>query len=189
MLHRHPNVSTRNSLKTHWSSVCCWPFATIPIVPLSRLLMSYPFSSLGHYTALQHSAQTSLYENNPSLSITVTVDELLQSDHRVIKNSGSSTGKFTFTAAEGGDHRICFTPSGHNTGGWLSGGTDHGNIKLSLDLAIGETSAIESSDKGKLSEIAQKVRDLNARLQDVRREQVFQRVSLVASPWSCWART
>ena len=50
-------------------------------------------------------------------------------------------------------------------------------MKLTLDLAIGETSAIESTDKGKLSEIAQKIRDLNGRLQDIRREQVFQRVT------------
>ena len=48
---------------------------------------------------------------------------------------------------------------------------------MTLDLAIGETSQIESTDKGKLTEIAQKVRDLNSRLQDIRREQVFQRVS------------
>ena len=53
-------------------------------------------------------------------------------------------------------------------------------MKLTLDLAIGETSAIESSDKGKLSEIAQKIRDLNGRLQDIRREQVFQRVSNIS---------
>ena len=50
-------------------------------------------------------------------------------------------------------------------------------VKLTLDMAIGETSAIESTDKGKMSEISQKVRDLNSRLQDIRREQVFQRVS------------
>ncbi len=50
-----------------------------------------------------------------------------------------------------------------------------------MDLAIGETSAIESTDKGKMSEIAQKVRDLNGRLQDIRREQVFQRVSCVVA--------
>ena len=42
-------------------------------------------------------------------------------------------------------------------------------------MAIGETSAIESSDKDKMGEVVQKVKDLNARLQDVRREQVFQR--------------
>lgn len=52
-----------------------------------------------------------------------------------------------------------------------------GNVKLTLDLAIGESSKIESSDKGKIQGIVQKVKDLNARLQDIRREQVFQRVS------------
>lgn len=52
-----------------------------------------------------------------------------------------------------------------------------GNVRLTLDLAIGESSKIESSDKGKIQGIVQKVKDLNARLQDIRREQVFQRVS------------
>ena len=52
-----------------------------------------------------------------------------------------------------------------------------GGIKLTLDLAIGETSALESSDKGKIQDIVQKVKDLNGRLQDIRREQIFQRVS------------
>lgn len=44
-------------------------------------------------------------------------------------------------------------------------------------MAIGETSQIESDDKGKINDIVQKVKDLNSRLQDIRREQVFQRVS------------
>jgi hypothetical protein len=51
-------------------------------------------------------------------------------------------------------------------------------VKLTLDLAIGETSAIESEDKGTIQDIVQKVKDLNGRLQDIRREQVFQRVSM-----------
>lgn len=50
-----------------------------------------------------------------------------------------------------------------------------GGVKFELDMAIGETSQIESTDKDKLSEVASKVKDLNARLQDVRREQIFQR--------------
>jgi len=56
---------------------------------------------------------------------------------------------------------------------------ERGAIKFSLDLAIGETSNIESTDKGKLDDIVQKVRDLNGRLQDIKREQVFQRVCTV----------
>lgn len=42
-------------------------------------------------------------------------------------------------------------------------------------MAIGETSLIASSDKEKLGEVVQRVKDISARLQDVRREQVFQR--------------
>ena len=64
-----------------------------------------------------------------------------------------------------------------------------GGIKLTLDLAIGVTSAIESEDKGKINDIVQKVKDLNGRLQDIRREQVFQRVSLSSLPLlhpHCW---
>jgi len=74
---------------------------------------------------------------------------------------------------------ICFTPS-HSTGhsGWL-GGQSVGGVKLTLDLAIGETSAIESQDKGKIADIVQKVKDLNGRLQDIKREQVFQRVCVI----------
>ena len=53
-----------------------------------------------------------------------------------------------------------------------------GGVKLFLDLATGETSQVESADKGKISDIVQKVKDLNAKLLDIRREQVFQRVRL-----------
>lgn len=65
------------------------------------------------------------------------------------------------------------------SGGWLSSGI-HGTVKFSLDMAIGETSKIESTDKGKIDDIVQRVRDLNSRLQDIRREQVFQRVCFAA---------
>jgi len=46
-----------------------------------------------------------------------------------------------------------------------------------LDMTIGESSKIESDDKNKIDSIVGKVRELNGRLADVRREQVFQRVS------------
>ena len=93
-----------------------------------------------------------------------------------MNTKGSRAGKFTFSAADSGDHRICFTASVPGDGGWLSSGQPVGGIRLTLDLAIGATSAIESTDKEKMQDIAQKVRDLNGRLQDIRREQVFQRV-------------
>lgn len=103
--------------------------------------------------------------------------EIFDNDHRVVFQTGSASGRFTFTAADSGDHKICFTPSSTSgSSNWLSALHPQGGIKLTLDLAIGETSQIESDDKGKINDIVQKVKDLNGRLQDIRREQVFQRV-------------
>ncbi|KAL9046965.1 MAG: hypothetical protein Q9214_000339 [Letrouitia sp. 1 TL-2023] len=131
----------------------------------------------GHYKAEEFHQESNSYVSNKDMSILVTVEEVFDNDHRVVNTKGSATGKFTFSAADSGDHRICFTASSPGGGGWLSGGQPIGVVKLTLDLAIGATSAIESTDKEKMDDIAQKVKDLNGRLQDIRREQVFQRVS------------
>jgi p24 family protein alpha len=105
--------------------------------------------------------------------------ELFENNHRIVSQRGGSGGRFTFTAHEAGDHKICFTPSSDSgKTGWLSTSNPNGGIKLTLDMTIGETSAIESSDKDKLEDIQSRIKDLNSRLQDIRREQVFQRVRL-----------
>lgn len=101
---------------------------------------------------------------------------MFDNNHRVVNQKGSHSGRFTFSAADSGDHKICFTASSTNSAGWLSSLAPLGSIRLTLDLAIGETSQIESTDKGKIHDIAKRVQDLNGRLQDIRREQVFQRV-------------
>ena len=132
----------------------------------------------GHYTAEEYSPETNRHEPSPALSIHITVDETFDNDHRVVSQRGSSSGRFTFTAADAGEHKLCFNAIGAtSSAGWLSGGSGVGGIKFTLDLAIGDTSKIESTDKGKINDIVKRVRDLNARLGDVRREQAFQRVS------------
>lgn len=98
-----------------------------------------------------------------------------------MNQKGSSSGRFTFTAGDSGEHRLCFWAShSGNNHGWFS--SDSTDVKLHLDLAIGETSEIQSKDKDKIADIVQRVKDLNARLQDIKREQVFQRVSLEPGP-------
>ncbi|KAI1817395.1 emp24/gp25L/p24 family/GOLD [Poronia punctata] len=131
---------------------------------------------VGHYDAGEFDAKTGQYSEHDGLSIYISVDEVFDNDHRIVSQRGSASGRFTFTAHEAGDHRICFTPSS-NSGrqGWLNAAYPNGGIKLTLDLAIGESSEIESTDKGKLQDISQRVKDLNSRLQDIRREQIFQR--------------
>jgi hypothetical protein len=135
------------------------------VPPSTHTLQSHPIP----YTP----SNPSIPQNTPN-----NPQEVFDNDHRVVSQKGSSAGRFTFSAADSGDHKICFTPSSSSGGsGWLSALHPMGGIKLTLDLAIGETSAIESKDKGKMNDIVQKVKDLNGRLQDIRREQVFQRVS------------
>jgi hypothetical protein len=162
---------------------------------------------VGHYTAEEFDDDLKMWKKHDGLNIFISVDvlspflsfpslpisiaitvmltttqEVFDNDHRVVSQKGSSAGRFTFSAADSGDHKICFTPSSSSGGtGWLSALHPQGGIKLTLDMAIGETSAIESKDKGKINDIVQKVKDLNGRLQDIRREQVFQRVSLISS--------
>lgn len=138
---------------------------------------------LGDFIAESYHAGTQSYLVSSDVGIHVTVDETFDNDHRVVSQRAPSKGRFIFSAADSGDHRICFTPSNAPSAGWLSNGVPaQGGIKFTLDMAIGETSQIESNDKGKVSEMVQKVRDLNARLQDIRREQVFQRVCLPGWP-------
>ncbi|KAK3937912.1 putative transmembrane emp24 domain-protein 9 protein [Diplogelasinospora grovesii] len=131
---------------------------------------------VGHYTAEEWDDQRQAWWKHDGLSVYISVDEVFDNEHRVVSQRGSAAGKFTFTAAEAGDHKICFVPSSNSgRSSWLSTSSPNGGIRLTLDMAIGETSAIESSDKDKLQDLATRVRDLNMRLQDIRREQVFQR--------------
>ncbi|KAI1438495.1 emp24/gp25L/p24 family/GOLD [Xylaria sp. CBS 124048] len=129
---------------------------------------------VGHYTAEEWEDNTQSWAKHEGISIYISVDEVFDNNHRVVSQRGSEAGRFTFTAHEAGDHRICFTPS-TNSGRQLSASNPNGGIKLTLDLAIGESSEIESTDKGKLQDISQRVKDLNSRLHDIRREQIFQR--------------
>ncbi|KAI2627456.1 emp24/gp25L/p24 family/GOLD-domain-containing protein [Hypomontagnella submonticulosa] len=130
---------------------------------------------VGHYTAEEWDDNLQAWAKHDGISIYISVEEVFDNDHRVVSQRGASSGRFTFTAADAGEHRICFTPSSSSgRPGWLSSVQPNGGIKLTLDLAIG-SSEIESTDKTKLIDISQRVRDLNSRLQDIRREQIFQR--------------
>ncbi|QSZ31523.1 hypothetical protein DSL72_001090 [Monilinia vaccinii-corymbosi] len=132
---------------------------------------------VGHYTAEEYDDDKKAWSQHDDLKIYISVDEIFDNDHRVVFQKGASSGRFTFTAADSGEHKICFTPysTSSSSYNWLNMLHPQGGIKFTLDMAIGETSQIESNDKGKINDIVQKVQDLNGRLQDIRREQVFQR--------------
>jgi hypothetical protein len=129
----------------------------------------------GTFSTAVINQQSTTYTVDPDLKMLITVDETFDNDHRVVSKRDSHSGRFTFSAADAGQHRICFTPETNAaSSGWFSDAK--GAVKVTLDMTIGETSKIETEDKDKMQDIVQKVKDLNGRLQDIRREQVFQRV-------------
>ncbi|KDR65741.1 hypothetical protein GALMADRAFT_260151 [Galerina marginata CBS 339.88] len=121
----------------------------------------------GHYRALEWSEHEQKYTDNPELGIIVEVQEE-PSGHTVVKTIGPLDGKFTFTSHEAGDHSICLST---NYTSWFS----HTHIRLYLDIVVGSTKPDVEHDRSHISELATKVRDLNQKLEDIRREQQYQR--------------
>lgn len=92
----------------------------------------------------------------------------VESGHNVVKTRGPSDGRFTFTSHEAGDHSMCLST---NYSSWFS----NTHIRLYLDIVVGSTRPDVEHDRSHVSELAAKVRDLNQKLEDIRREQQYQR--------------
>lgn len=111
----------------------------------------------------------------PLLLGTITDDELcsynqeVETGEKVVNTRGLPEGKFTFTSHEAGDHTICLRSN--YTGGWFS----TPQVRMHLDIAVGEAKVDEEGEREHVKDLAAKVRDLNHRLADIRREQQFQR--------------
>ncbi|THH19237.1 hypothetical protein EW146_g1887 [Bondarzewia mesenterica] len=123
----------------------------------------------GHYRALEWKEGSQTYEINDQLGILVEVEEI-ETSHQVVKTRGPPDGRFTFTSHEAGDHTICL--STNYSSSWF-GPTAH--IRLYLDIVVGASKPDAEHDRSHISDIASKIRDLNMKLEDVRREQQYQR--------------
>jgi len=97
-----------------------------------------------------------------------TNQQEVESSHVVVKTRGPSEGRFTFTSHESGDHSLCLST---NYTAWFS----NTHIRLYLDIVVGTTKPDIEHDRGHISQLAAKVRDLNLKLEDIRREQQYQR--------------
>ncbi|KAL1676657.1 emp24/gp25L/p24 family/GOLD-domain-containing protein [Schizophyllum commune] len=123
----------------------------------------------GEYKATEWSDATQSYVVNPELGIQVDVEEM-ETAHKVVQSIGPPEGRFTFTSHESGDHLICLSTNA-TTSMFASGS----HIRLHLDIVVGTTKADVEHDRTHVSELASKVRDLNVKLEDIRREQQYQR--------------
>ena len=91
----------------------------------------------------------------------------MESGHSVVRTRGPFDGKFTFTAHEAGDHSICLSPAGASA--------PNTHIKLYIDVVVGSTRPNIEQDRSHVSNLASKIRDLNNKLDEIRREQQYQR--------------
>ena len=95
----------------------------------------------------------------------------MEHDTSLVNTRGPTVGRFTFTSHDSGDHTICLSPSYSGTN-WFSSSS---HIRMYLDIVIGKARADLDHDRSHVSELAAKVRELNVKLEDIRREQQYQR--------------
>lgn len=164
---------------------------------VSRTELTLEHSLIGHYKAEEWQESTKKYIVNDQLGIQIVVQvrfarsgafacltqrvtdpspasalpsqQEVDSGDKVVNTRGLPQGKFTFTSHEAGDHTICLRSN--YTGGWFS----TPQVRMHLDIAVGEAKVDEEGEKEHVKDLAGKVKDLNSRLADIRREQVFQR--------------
>jgi hypothetical protein len=106
---------------------------------------------------------------NPILYAT-SVPQEVESGHTVVNTRGPPDGRFTFTSHDAGDHSICLSTSYSSS--WF-GPTAH--IRLYFDVAVGSTKPNVDHDRSHVSVLSSRLRDLNIKLEDIRREQQYQR--------------
>jgi p24 family protein alpha len=106
----------------------------------------------------------------PTLAWYYATSQEVESDHSVVSTRGPPDGRFTFTSHDAGDHSICLSTNYSST--WF-GPVAH--IRLYLDIVIGSTKPNADHDRSHVSVLASRLRDLNIKIEDIRREQQYQR--------------
>ncbi|KAG0346257.1 emp24p/erv25p- protein [Podila humilis] len=122
----------------------------------------------GDYTAEEWSEEHKRFIVNKDIVLEIVV-ELMPSGERVYSHKLAPSGRFQFTSTDAGQHAICLFTS---TAGWFSST----KLKTTLDLQIRDMldEASELPD-GSIGEMAQRVRDLNQKVGEIRREQWYLR--------------
>ncbi|CAE6466511.1 unnamed protein product [Rhizoctonia solani] len=126
----------------------------------------------GHYRALEWDEKENKYMSHESLGIQVDVEasEIGMSYGLELTPAANSLGgRFTFTSHDSGDHSICL--STNYTSGWFS--STH--IRMYLDINVGAAKPNVEHDRDHVTEMADKIRELNHKLAEIRREQQYQR--------------
>ncbi|CAO3613011.1 unnamed protein product [Cunninghamella echinulata] len=121
----------------------------------------------GTYKAEQYSEAQKMWIVNPDVKVRSIVVELPNGQDLVDRISGPS-GRFTFTFAEFGDYSICLSIKSDS---WF----DSTKTKITFDMDFDDPTGDSHDHKETLNDMAKRIHELNERVQDIRREQFFQR--------------
>ena len=125
----------------------------------------------GNYKTMIQNTQTNEFLP-PSQGIGMHVDVRDPNDKMVLSRTYSAQGQFTFISHIPGEHVICLYS---NTSKWFGGA----KLRVYLDIQVGEhaNNYQEIASKDKLSELQLRMRQLNDQVQQIQKEQNYQRVS------------
>lgn len=139
---------------------------------------------LGKYKMeIKHHQSQQYYTPKDKLNtgVLIDVEETFDSNHRIVHQRGRSSGQFSFTALDSGEHRICLTARSFFKK-WNSGGSNDPTIieelkfksaRILIDFFIGDGTLLDSKRTGEVSTLNDKVKKLNDKLMDIKREQLF----------------
>jgi hypothetical protein len=131
---------------------------------------------VGHYMAEVWDRESSRFVIKSDLGINIIVQET-RDQHTVTSSLGPPEGKFAFTSHEAGDHSICLSTRLTSNEAKSLPMDDHNHqVRMHLDVIIGEAKPDNThADRAHIKDLASRVKDLNNKLRDVRREQQYQR--------------
>ncbi|KAH3901742.1 probable Protein ERP1 [Saccharomycodes ludwigii] len=124
----------------------------------------------GAYSLQVYNSDSQTYRDviGDEISLVIDVEEVFDDNHRVVHQTGSAVGDFTFVALDSGEHKICFQPQ---SGGWLA----KTKSKLDIQFEIGSKLELDSKKKGTVANLHAKVNILNAKVSEIKREQALVR--------------
>ncbi|CAO1630715.1 unnamed protein product [Sympodiomycopsis kandeliae] len=129
---------------------------------------------VGHYMGESWMQTSQSFAIEKDIGVRVSVREK-HGDHQLVDTIAPSEGKFAFTSHVAGDHEICLTPIAHDEHDSHKSG-HHPQVRLHLDVIIGESKADNThTDRAHIVDLAGRVKILNDRLKDIRKEQQYQR--------------
>ncbi|KAG0031514.1 emp24p/erv25p- protein [Podila clonocystis] len=122
----------------------------------------------GHYIAEEWNEEKQKFVLNKDHGIEVVVDEL-PAGNRVYSQKLTPEGQFKFTSAESGEHSICIYTS---ASGWF----DSSKTRVTLDMSIRDIlEDDDTSPEESVNELVRRVRELNHKVGDIRRDQAYLR--------------